>query len=115
MYLELLTNVKKQKKHIGQLIPQIESIIHKNQIQIDCNNSLEELVDSFILSYMKLVKKIETDDESHTVAESLIEEILKKVEATNALIPIMEKKIVQISNYCEENKKKPKTIVKMGN
>lgn len=52
MYLELLANLKKQKKNSGQLIPQIESIIQKNNIQINFNDSLENLVDQFILSYM---------------------------------------------------------------
>ena len=113
MYLELLTNLKKQKKNVGQLIPQIESIIQKNKVQIDCEDSLEDLVDQFILSYMKLTKKIENDDESHTIAECLVEEIVKKVEETNNLIPLLEKKIVQISNYCEDNKKKPQAKITM--
>ena len=57
MYLQLLANIKKQKKNVGNLIPEIETLVQKNNIQIDCNLSIEELMDAFILSYLKVVKK----------------------------------------------------------
>lgn len=113
MFLELLTNLKKQKKNVGQLIPQIEAIIQKNNIQIDYDDTLEKLVDNFILSYLKVIKKLDLEEESQIIVETLIEEIIQKVESNNSLIPIMQKKIVQISNYCEENKKKPKAKITM--
>ena len=116
LYLELLANYKKQKKNVGNLISQLRLIIHQNNIQIDSEGKpLEELVDNFILSYMKLIDKLEKEEESRVIAECLVEEIIRKVESSNSLIPLMEKKIVQITNYCEENKKKPQTTVIMGN
>lgn len=115
MYLQLLANIKKQKKNVGNLIPEIETLVQKNNIQIDCNLSIEELMDAFILSYLKIVKKINLEEESQVIAECIIEEIIQKVESSNSLIPIMQKKIVQISNYCEENKKKPKATITMKN
>ena len=80
LYLELLANYKKQKKNVGNLISQIRLIIHQNNIQIDSEGKpLEELVDNFILSYMKLIDKLEKEEESRVIAECLVEEIIRKV------------------------------------
>ena len=58
-------------------------------------------MDAFILSYLKVVKKLYLEEESHVIAECIIEDIIQKVESTNSLIPIMQTN--NIMNTTNEN------------
>ena len=119
-YFELLANKKKSSnpKHI---IKEITKILnnHKTIVNIS-NDSFEDILNQFLLNYVKLIKLLEIRQDEikeHKIVEQLIDDIITKVENNDTLKPELVNKKIEIEEKClkhlKEKKNKHKVTISM--
>ena len=113
--LDLITNKQKSHNHSKHLIKDIYSILDKYKTTIDItNDSIESVLNTFLIHYIKLVKLLDIkkeDIENHDIIESLMNDIISKVEESNELIPILTKKKIELNEKCIKHYKSDKNKI----
>lgn len=104
MNFDLLINSKhKSKKNIMQ---KIFNIIDNKDIEID-NIDLNSTLNNFILTYIKLKKFINDEKnniENKIIVETLIDEMIHKIENEQLVCSKLNKKIIEIDTKININK-----------
>jgi len=113
MNFDLLINSKhKSKKNIMQ---KIFNIIDNKNIEIDAID-LNSTLNDFILTYIKLKKFIADEKnniENKIIVETLIDEMVHKIESEQLVCSQLNKKIIEIDKKINKNKKKNILILKL--
>ena len=113
--LDLITNKQKSHTQSKHVIKDIYTILDKHKTIIDItHDSIDTVLNSFLIDYIKLVKLLQIkkeDIENHEIIESLIDDIISKVEENNDLIPILTKKKIELNEKCIKHYKSDKNKI----
>ena len=115
-HIDLLINSKHKTKDI---IKDIYHLLTEHKVNIDItNDNFDDTLNSFLLSYVKLLKFIERDKDdikNRDTVDTLIDDIINKSENNIVLVPKLESKKIEIKNKCEQSKTNNNVNIVMKN
>lgn len=105
LHVSMIINRKKKHRNSGRLIKDIIGTIEKYKVQVSLDNSFEKELDMFVLSYLKLLKLVDTKRDSIEnieISKNVIDEIITKVENNDFIVPELNTKKVIIESACKK-------------